>query len=381
DRDEDMLRRGVALARALFSYMLDVAYDHKVIDFTDQVFLPVHPDFRDMCRLPRPDRVFVDEAQDLSPVQVELVAAMLGMRPGETWGTRRAWKRGRGGKPEAAQRVVFVGDRAQAIYGWRGAASDAMDLIKVRFACDELPLTVCWRCDADIVDLAAGVGVTEILSAPGKSRGEVINLCDVAGEAGSVRVAARPGSVAICRTTAPLIAAAYRIIRKGRRAVVLGREIGAGLVALVKKLCGKSIKPSASADVIFERLDRWLEREVMKAVDREDKAAAAQDRAECIRCVAEELPEDRYTVGDLIAQIESIFSDQQAAGGVTLCTIHKSKGLEWDEVTILDWHRLPSRWAKRAWQVQQERHCVYVAITRARHRLTLCRADDFEPSA
>lgn len=372
DRDDNLLGRGVSLARTLLSYMLDVAYDHRVIDFADQLFLPIHPDFRAMCRLPRPDRIFVDEAQDLSPVQVELVAAMMGLKVGAVLS----------GEPEG-QRVVFVGDRAQAIYGWRGAASDAMDRIKERFACDELPLTVCWRCDADIVDLAASIGVTEILSAPGKSRGAVEDFTSDAGEALKVNgwkgVEAKPGSVAICRTTAPLISAAYRIIRKGRRAVVLGREIGAGLVSLVKKICGKSIKPHASVDMIFDRLDAWVVREVQKAGDREDKAAAAQDRAECIRCVAEELPVDRYTIADLITQIESIFSDQQAAGGVTLCTIHKSKGLEWDEVTILDWHRLPSQWAKRAWQRQQERHCVYVAVTRARHRLVLCEAADFEP--
>ena len=67
----------------------------------------------------------------------------------------------------------MASDRWQAIYGWRGAACDAMDRIAERFTCDELPLSVCWRCGTSIVALAAGLGAP-IEAAPGKSTGEVI---------------------------------------------------------------------------------------------------------------------------------------------------------------------------------------------------------------
>ena len=91
------------------------------------------------------------------------------------------------------------------------------------------------------------------------------------------------------------------------------------------------------------------------------------------------LPETARRVSDLYAAIERIFSDTQAVGGVTLSTIHKSKGLEWDEVTILNWSQMPAQWARRDWQRKQEVHCAYVAVTRARERLILCDAEDFEP--
>src|SRR5690606_7433089 len=108
-KDTDVVR-GVDLARILLARMVDMARRERVIDFADQLYLSIHPDFRRGCRLPRPDRIFVDETQDLSPVQVELVAAMMGARIGK--------------RPNTSQRVVFVGDRWQAIYGWRGAACD-----------------------------------------------------------------------------------------------------------------------------------------------------------------------------------------------------------------------------------------------------------------
>ena len=354
DKDADM-SKGIALARDLLGEMMIWARRDRVIDFADQLYLPVHPNFRRMCRLPRPDRIFVDETQDLSPVQVELVAAMMGAGVGE--------------KPDTEQRVVFVGDRWQAIYGWRGAACDAMDKIAERFACDELPLSVCWRCGTSIVALAANLGAP-IESAPGKSTGEVVE-----NEAGKA-LHARDGQVVLCRTTAPLVTSAYRLIAQGRRAVVRGREIGQGLISLVKKM---GVHENADIDLAMAKVDAWLVKEVARHVDREDRQEAARDKVECLHVLADMLPETKRQVADMFTTIEQIFSDEQLAGGITLSTIHKSKGLEWDEVTILDWAKMPAQWARREWQRKQELHCAYVAVTRARQRLVLCDAQDFEP--
>ena len=48
--------------------------------------------------------------------------------------------------------------------------------------------------------------------------------------------------------------------------------------------------------------------------------------------------------------------------------IHKSKGLEWNKVFILDRHRFFPKWAKRLMKVQ-ENNIVYVAITRQKRIL------------
>ena len=186
------------------------------------------------------------------------------------------------------------------------------------------------------------------------------------------------GQVVLCRTTAPLVTSAYRLIAQGRRAVVLGREIGQGLISLVKKM---GLHENADVDLAVAKIDAWCLKEVARHVDREDRQEAARDRAECIRVLADMLPETARRISDLYAAIERIFSDTQAAGGVTLSTIHKSKGLEWDEVTILNWSKMPASWARREWQRKQELHCAYVAVTRARCRLVLCDAEDFEPKA
>jgi DNA helicase II / ATP-dependent DNA helicase PcrA len=71
--------------------------------------------------------------------------------------------------------------------------------------------------------------------------------------------------------------------------------------------------------------------------------------------------------------MESHTPDQ---GGVTLSTLHKAKGLEWDAVFLvaLTEGSLPSAYAKTAEQLSEERRLFYVGITRARRHLNLSHA-------
>lgn len=94
-------------------------------------------DFDDMLRLPvvlnvkfQPwDWVFTDECQDTNEVQSEIL-----------------WR-----LQKPTTRSVFVGDPHQAIYGFRGAQSDAMTKLRDRFGCRTLPLSVSYRCPKAVV--------------------------------------------------------------------------------------------------------------------------------------------------------------------------------------------------------------------------------------
>lgn len=59
--------------------------------------------------------------------------------------------------------------------------------------------------------------------------------------------------------------------------------------------------------------------------------------------------------------------------GVTLATIHASKGLEWDAVWIAGAveGQLPSAYATTDLQINEEQHLLYVAVSRARQHLVL----------
>lgn len=90
-------------------------------------------------------------------------------------------------------------------------------------------------------------------------------------------------------------------------------------------------------------------------------------KVNAIRAVIDTLPETGRTVPKLISTIDGLFSDQ-ANGVVTLCTIHKAKGLEFKTVYILEPALSPSKYARQEWMKRQEVNLQYVAATRAQER-------------
>lgn len=98
------------------------------IDYDDMLYLTL---LRGV-RLPHPSWIFVDEAQDLNAVQHALLARML--------------------SPQA--RFCAVGDPQQAIYGFRGAQTNSMQLLAETFKASWLDLDVSYRCSKAVVAAA-----------------------------------------------------------------------------------------------------------------------------------------------------------------------------------------------------------------------------------
>ncbi len=76
--------------------------------------------------------------------------------------------------------------------------------------------------------------------------------------------------------------------------------------------------------------------------------------------------------------LRAAFAREAAPGGVTLSTIHRVKGREWDRVAVFGIADgiVPHRLAE---DVEEERRVLHVAITRGRHRVALL-ADRSRPS-
>ena len=173
-----------------------------------------------------------------------------------------------------------------------------------------------------------------------------------------------PFGVILCRNTAPLVGFAYSLLKRDVPCRILGRDIGANLISLVKKL-----RP-INLDDFAEKLDKWLEREVEKALKEDRSPERLYDQAECLKFFVDSLDEDSRTVDSLLAKIELMFTDQPETTRLTLSTVHKAKGLEFETVFILDFDKyMPSRWAQQDWQRVQEQNLIYVAVTRAKKTL------------
>lgn len=304
------------------------------IDFDDMIALPIFNNWP----VEQSDNVIVDEAQDLNPARLQLIA--------------RAIKSPNG-------RLVAVGDEKQAIYGFTGADSESMSKIVRYFEAKTLPLSVSYRCSKAVVIEAQKVVPH-------------LQYADTARE-GSVREIEEPeldnkvaaGDFILCRCTAPLVKKCFDLIRKSRRAYVRGKEIGKDLINLVDTISGRNC-----ADIIdFCKLAneyKSLECGKLNAQDKELLAEMLADKVDTLLVLTEGV----LTVEDVKKKIESIFSDDRHEEAILLSTVHKAKGLEAENVFILRPDLLPHPKAKQEWQQEQEQNLLYVAITRAKENLT-----------
>ena len=261
--------------------------------------------------------------------------------------------------------MIAVGDPCQAIYSFRGADSESIQHIKDEFNAKELPLSVSYRCPKSVVAVAKQY-VPYIEPSEQAPEGKVSVLDEWNSEV------FLPTDGVICRNSAPLIDLAFRLLKHGRACKVLGRDIGQGLVRLIKKMDADTVEE------LEEKLATYQGRECQKlmAKGKEEQAAAIEDRVATIMIFCDQLEESHRTVDHLIERIERLFTDDPA-GVLTLSTVHKAKGLEYDRVFILNPELMPSRYARQAWQVQAERNVIYVAVTRAKSELFYCSLKDW----
>jgi len=155
----------------------------------------------------------------------------------------------------------------------------------------------------------------------------------------------------------------------------MGKEIGAGLKALVKRMNSNGIED------LVRRLENYTTREIekAKAKKQDQKAEAIQDKSDCLYFLIRTLKETKRNVPGLHEVIDQLFSDR--TNTVILSTIHKAKGLEADTVYWLNSSKCPSKWARQPWQQEQERNLAYVATTRARKSLILIEDSPVEKDA
>jgi hypothetical protein len=258
-------------------------------------------------------------------------------------------------KKLVTKRVIAVGDPWQSIYAFRGAVTNGMTALKEHFDAQELPLSITFRVPRLGV-VRANARVPSYRAHENNSEGEIIHL----DEWGPTDI---PSEAAIlCRNNAPLLSLGFKLLRNNRAIKLVGMDIGAGLVRILKKLGGPELK-----GIELQRaLNVWLENALRKG-----KAASAYDRFDCLVALCE----GRENLADVIRNAVSIF-DQN--GHIQLLSIHKSKGLEWENVFHLDPWRIPSRFTMSGTEeFEQELNCKYVAETRFKERLYLCNLEDW----
>lgn len=354
DKDEstyDMLLSSTVLAVQYWERMAV-----QVIDFDDMLWWPlVNTAIRNS--LPKFDWVFVDEAQDMNFCRRTLVKYLL--RPGG--------------------RVVFVGDKNQAIYGFAGADYDSMDLAKAEYHCQPLPLHTSRRCPKAVVAVAR-TWVDHITAWEGAPEGAVQGP----GHFELESLGLNPDTdMVICRVNKPLIGLFFRLMEMGIPSLVLGADIAKKLVQLIGKVRSsaeytgpKKGSKSDTAGQFVPQLRRYRASEVESLMEagRKTNAGVLDDLCGGLLIILAKAAktDPMYSVE---RSIEAMFVGQDGKplpqdGRLVLSSIHKSKGRESHRIIWLGENLYqPSKYATTPEDIQQERNLCYVAATRAKHTL------------
>ena len=295
-----------ALVDAALTTSIKAAYDG-LIDFDDQIYMPGLFG----GTFPRFPLVLVDERQDLSPVNDAMLDKLC-----------------------VQSRVVAVGDRWQSVYYFRGAQAEGMDKMKAKYKMAEYPLSISFRCPQAIVEAAKW-------RAPGfrwiKEGGKYEVLPDM------VASNIPEGAAIVCRNNAPLLRAAFALLSGKRSVQVVGSDISAKIVKLLKKIGD----PRDSREDLLLKIDAWRDEKLQTS----NNPATTTDIAECLKVFAGWGKD----VEQAINYAEHIFKQQ---GAITLTTGHKAKGKEWDIVYFLDKHLLSKE--------EQDLNLKYVIQTRSK---------------
>lgn len=318
------------------------------VDFDDQIYLPVIYNLKTSYF----DFIFVDELQDLSLMNVELLKLFASEKC----------------------RVLGFGDSRQRIYTWRGADQNSIDNFVNYFNCKEMPLTICYRCAKSIIKEAQTLNdeIEEWEDAPEGSVEQIEELIQ------NNDIILSGKDMILSRYNAPLVFLAIQMIKKNMSIQFVGKDVQQQLKTLIIQL---TINPDVKNVYELNRvLHMWFDthkkRLEAKYGSEEDIPNQIynpiKDNYFCLESILDSLyPSDH--VSKVYLKIDSIFKSKK---GTKLSSIHKSKGLEAERVFILDRDKLPPENITNEWQKIEEDNILYVGITRAKNNLIYCKSDE-----
>ena len=321
------------------------------IDYGDMIWLPYEHGMSPKGM--QFDWVFFDEAQDASKAAMNLFF--------------RVFKRG--------TRFCVVGDDFQAINQFAGSSIEWFNGLLKHPNTQQFELPICYRCDKKIVELSNKL-VPGIKYREGADDGVFIEDCHLSE--------IKQGDLVLSRSKAPLLRLYSWLIERGVNCYVKGNDIGIELNTIIDSVSTDKLGKEMVSDGLIMRLWKQVietRNNVMRShkVNIHDaslspKVMELYDKVNVLSTIAEKCK----TIDELKERITGIFRED--SDGICLSTIHKAKGLESDNVFIICRSTMPAKRATKKWEIEQENNLIYVAYTRAKHKLGFINEKEVPPS-
>lgn len=306
------------------------------IDYDDMIFLPV---YHKMVK-PSHDIVFVDERQDLNWPMLHMAECA------------------------AKDTLGLFGDVNQAIYGFRGADSDFADTLDKDDNTTTLTLTKTFRCCKAVVRVAKQL-VPTYEAFEDNPEGEVsyIETSDQYDDLFN-EDEVQQGDAIISRYNAPLIYLVLGYIKRGIPACMRGNDFCKAVSDLITNLVNN--ETNVTVPTLLTRLNKYQDEQTLRIKAKSPGYADSlieilSDKCDTVRALAE----DAKTIDHLQHTLNRIFRAIESNQCITLCSVHKAKGLEWGKVYVLA-DTLQHHKGHR-----EERNIAYVALTRAISHLVI----------
>lgn len=252
-------------------------------DFSDMVYLPV----RLGLPLIQYDVVLIDEAQDLNAVQIEMIS--------------RSVKQA--SPPLGGGRIIFVGDKNQAIYGFRGADTTAIETITQRFNTVQFPLHTCWRCPENVISVAQSI-VPYIHARPGAPAGVArIHQGDYMVPRLLKERDHAQSHLILCRTNAPLVKLGLDLLREQVACYLAADTLRGALDQLLQHIESQEWIKCRS---LKDRVDRYREWKKKGALEEGEEQIEKNDQLDSLYALVNSLRNP--TTPEVRRLIETLFT-------------------------------------------------------------------------
>lgn len=322
-------------------------------DYQDMIWLPYELGINANIPWLQYDYIFVDEAQDSSLAQQNLINIC----------------------SKRTTRLIIVGDSKQCINSWAGSDEEAFNNFRKKGNMKEFVLSTSYRCSRKIAELAK-MYVPDFNVPKWASEGEVnydVSLDNI-----------RPGDMVLCRLTSPLVDLHLRLISNKLPSKIKGLELGEELKSILNTYKTNDIT-ELRCEMEKDLVNKWVniskENEIsLKEAACENDIMILYDTLLTLNIISKGLS----TKKEVIERIDSVIGSEdeniEDTDNIHLTTIHKAKGLENERVFILCPSLMPSRLAHKDWEIKSEQNLIYVAYTRAKKSLNFLSEKEFPPS-
>jgi len=276
------------------------------------------------------DIVLVDDCEDLNPLQLEMLKLI------------------------KTRKLVLVGDRNQAIYGFRGTVVDVFDQLDTTYSPAHFQLTETFRCPQKVVQAARNFTPHINTNKPGgyvtDHKGLDINLPD--------------DCLVLARSNMTLLQMAHKLIQK--------REHFSLSTSAIESMQKDFYDNIGEDNKTVEEALQNLKKKKQDMLDRFNANGWDDGYIKGHFTNTESLLKMFTTMDAIRNFFNSLDTKKKHRSSRRLMSIHAAKGMEHKNVYLLNRQDCFNMiaWSKISWQKKQERNLVYLACTRSTENLT-----------